>query len=123
MANEPRFELYPQVSGTTMGPDGEVLRTGGEQWRWRLRAGNGEIVATGESYTRKQDARRAIADLLNTLGVFSKTLSPAALREAEAALRGEGIDPSSMSGEEIAEAWKTEAAAEERPVLIIETKD
>ena len=32
-----------------------------EQWRWRLVAGNGRIVAdSGESYTRQEDARRGI---------------------------------------------------------------
>jgi uncharacterized protein YegP (UPF0339 family) len=29
------------------------------QWRWQLRAGNGKIVATGESHPRKRDAKRA----------------------------------------------------------------
>lgn len=29
------------------------------QWRWRAKAGNGEIVATGESHGREFDARRA----------------------------------------------------------------
>lgn len=28
-------------------------------WRWRLVALNGEIVATGESHTRRADAERA----------------------------------------------------------------
>lgn len=28
-------------------------------WRWRLVAGNGEVVASGEAYTRKADAVRA----------------------------------------------------------------
>lgn len=28
--------------------------------RWRLRAANGEIIATGEAYTRREDAERAI---------------------------------------------------------------
>ncbi len=35
-------------------------------WRWHLRGGNGEIVATGESHTRREDAERAfegVADL------------------------------------------------------------
>ena len=34
--------------------------------RWRLRAANGRIVATGEAHTRKRDAERAalrLADL------------------------------------------------------------
>ena len=29
-------------------------------FRWRLKAANGEIVATGEAHTRRRDARRAI---------------------------------------------------------------
>jgi uncharacterized protein YegP (UPF0339 family) len=31
-----------------------------KQWYWRLRAKNGEIIATGEGYTRKRDALHAI---------------------------------------------------------------
>jgi len=38
-----RFEVYP---------------TAGE-WRWRLVAGNGEVLASGEGFTRKRDAQRA----------------------------------------------------------------
>jgi hypothetical protein len=29
-----------------------------DDWRWRVRARNGEIVASGEGYTRKEDAVR-----------------------------------------------------------------
>lgn len=35
-------------------------------WRWRLRSPNGEIVADGESYTRKVDAERGWMDALAT---------------------------------------------------------
>ena len=38
-----RIEIYPS-------------RDGG--WRWRARAANGKIIASGESYTRKSDAKR-----------------------------------------------------------------
>lgn len=31
-------------------------------WRWRLRAANGEIVAIGEAYTRRGDAKRGLKD-------------------------------------------------------------
>lgn len=41
-----RFELYKDGSG---------------EWRWRLQAANGEIVASGESYKNEEDARHAIA--------------------------------------------------------------
>jgi uncharacterized protein YegP (UPF0339 family) len=37
-------------------------------WRWRAKAENGEIVATGESHTRYEDAHRAAQ------GVFPNTL-------------------------------------------------
>jgi uncharacterized protein YegP (UPF0339 family) len=39
-----RFELY--ASGT--------------QWRWRLKSGNGEIIASGEAYTSKAGAQNGI---------------------------------------------------------------
>ncbi len=38
---EPRFSVYSDVSG---------------QYRWRLIAGNGEIVAVSEAYASKQGA-------------------------------------------------------------------
>jgi uncharacterized protein YegP (UPF0339 family) len=37
-----KFEVYESKSG----------------WRWRLKAGNGEVVATGEEYTTKDGAVR-----------------------------------------------------------------
>ena len=36
----------------------EVYR-GSDGWRWRAIARNGEIVATGEAYSRKWSAKRA----------------------------------------------------------------
>lgn len=35
------------------------------EWRWRLVAGNGEIVAQSEAYERKQDAERGASDAAN----------------------------------------------------------
>lgn len=32
------------------------------EWRWHVQAANGEIVAEGESYTRKADAKRGLED-------------------------------------------------------------
>lgn len=43
-----RFELYRRLG----------LR--GRFWRWRLRAANGEIVASGEDYRNRADADHAI---------------------------------------------------------------
>lgn len=35
------------------------------EWRWRLVAANGRIIAdSAEGYTRKEDAHRALADIL-----------------------------------------------------------
>lgn len=31
-----------------------------KQWRWRLRAENGEIIASGEAYKNKSDCTKAI---------------------------------------------------------------
>lgn len=32
-----------------------------KQWRWRLRAGNNEIIASGEAYKNKVDCLHAIS--------------------------------------------------------------
>lgn len=37
-----KFEVYETKNG----------------WRWRLKAGNGEVVAVGEEYTSKDGAKR-----------------------------------------------------------------
>ena len=34
--------------------------TSGGQWRWRLKAANHEIIASGESYVRERDCDHAI---------------------------------------------------------------
>ncbi|MNR41201.1 hypothetical protein D3C85_1595620 [compost metagenome] len=46
------FEIYRQSKGTPS--------TGKGQWRWRLRAGNHETIASGESYVNKADCLHAI---------------------------------------------------------------
>lgn len=47
------FEIYRQTRGTS--------QTGKGQWRWRLRAGNNETIASGESYVNKADCVHAIS--------------------------------------------------------------
>jgi uncharacterized protein YegP (UPF0339 family) len=54
--SQPKFEVYPARDG----------------WRWRLRAANGRIVATGEAHTCKADAVRAAAALSGLAEVASK---------------------------------------------------
>ena len=52
-----KFEIYPSTDG----------------YRWRLRAGNGEIIAVGEAYTRRKDATRsceAVRDNAASAGVY-----------------------------------------------------
>lgn len=41
-----------------MRPTFRVYRDAGEEWRWTLLAGNGEPVASSESYSRAADAVR-----------------------------------------------------------------
>ncbi|HSS01133.1 MAG TPA: HVO_2922 family protein [Kofleriaceae bacterium] len=42
----------------------ELYKDRGEEWRWRLRAANGNIVAdSGESYTTKANAEAGIASV------------------------------------------------------------
>ena len=47
--------------------------TGRKQWRWRAQSANNEIIATGEGYSRKEDARHAIDLLVSpNIGVMLK---------------------------------------------------
>ena len=38
----------------------EIYENGFKDWRWRLRAANGEPVASGESYTTERACRNGI---------------------------------------------------------------
>jgi len=51
------FEIYRQTRGTPS--------TGRGQWRWRLRAGNNETIASGESYVNKADCLHVIGLIKN----------------------------------------------------------
>ena len=44
----------------------EVYRSEDGDWRWRLVARNGEILAWGEGYTRKSGALRGINALMRS---------------------------------------------------------
>ena len=41
----------------------EIFKDDAGGWRYRVKAANGEILVTSESYTRKADARRGLDDL------------------------------------------------------------
>ena len=43
----------------------QIYQEGGE-WRWRLRGGNHEILASGESYKAKADCQHVIKLLKDT---------------------------------------------------------
>lgn len=54
MPAEPRFELFVDAA---------------DEWRWRLVAANGEIIADGaEGYVSKQGARRGIESVKRVAG-------------------------------------------------------
>ncbi len=55
---KPRVEVY-HLSPTPL--------TSTNEWRWRLRAGNGEIVCSGEAHSNERDAKRAA---MTVAGIF-----------------------------------------------------
>jgi hypothetical protein len=62
--NEPRFEVYPRhrIVATESSPVGP-------EFGWRFRAANGQISAvSGEGFTRREDAHRAISDFTVDVG-------------------------------------------------------
>ena len=50
-----KFEIYKQSAGMMYG-----------EWRWRLVSGNGEPIASGESYKNKADCEEAIDLIMGT---------------------------------------------------------
>lgn len=75
----PQAEFYESTVAVEVGsPPGVVpvtkhvgptmageLRT---EYRWRLKADNGEIIASGEAHTRREDAERAFLGVAHALG-------------------------------------------------------
>jgi len=73
MSNAPRFEVYPQME-TGWNAAGPVDKPTGE-YGWRFRAANGQISAVGgEGFTRREDAERAVRDLIYALEGVVPTL-------------------------------------------------
>lgn len=55
------YEIY-QAGGNALGG---LLGAGGD-WRWRLKAANHQIIASGQGYTNKVDCRHAIELMKST---------------------------------------------------------
>lgn len=53
MVKRPRFEVYESTRAAKGGPPVT-------EWRWRLIAANGRILASGQAHTCKADAERAV---------------------------------------------------------------
>jgi uncharacterized protein YegP (UPF0339 family) len=45
----------------------DIYRDQADEWRWRLKAGNGETVATGEGHGSHGDALRAFTGVIELL--------------------------------------------------------
>lgn len=64
--NEPRFEVFPQHEAMAPEEEGPGEPTG--EYGWRFRAANGQITATsGEGFTRREDAHRAVSDFIRAV--------------------------------------------------------
>ena len=57
-----KFEIYNAKPENLL----RTLLTDEQDWRWRLRANNGEIIASGEGYTTRQNCLHAIELVINT---------------------------------------------------------
>ena len=44
----------------------ELYQDAQKYWRWRLKAANGEIVASGEGYVNRADAEHAVNLVMST---------------------------------------------------------
>lgn len=58
------FEIYQEQSGGLRSAGLLSMAMGG--WRWRLKGGNGEIVASGESYTTEAACMNGIRLVMGT---------------------------------------------------------
>jgi uncharacterized protein YegP (UPF0339 family) len=56
----PKFEVYETI-GNPLVRNLRIVKDAGPEYRWRLIAPNGEILAVGEGYTTEKDARRAVS--------------------------------------------------------------
>lgn len=71
MAGEAHFEIYEVELSEDERPAQRLAAklAGGkrQEWRWRLRAANGEVVASGEGHRDERDVRRAVEAVVDTM--------------------------------------------------------
>lgn len=60
------FEMYQVESAIVDSARGILANRDEGQWRWRLRSGNNEPIASGEAYKNKADCLKAINLLKST---------------------------------------------------------
>lgn len=69
MSGQAQFEVYPQMHPAAADPEVPENVLPGQptgEFGWRFRAANGQIVATsGEGFTRREDAKRAVTEFLD----------------------------------------------------------
>ena len=75
MAGQAHFETYPQQ---TVLADQLPANYG-----WRLQDANGEIIATGEGYTRRQDAERGARNVMSTVLEIAASDEPIDIVQAD----------------------------------------
>lgn len=65
MATDAHFEVYPQHTDGIDPESGTPTRKATGQYGWRFQAANGQISAvSGEGFTRREDAHRAVRQFL-----------------------------------------------------------
>jgi len=89
-------------------PKFEIYKDKGSQFRFRLKAGNGEVIAVGESYPDKKSAQKGIASIqksapaaviIDTTIVKAEEKKPAAKKPAAKKTAAEKIVPENKPAE------------------------
>ncbi len=89
-AGSARVEFTEKRIDFEDGPAGATYSNVRFEYRWRVKAGNNEIVASGEAYTRKSDAVRGFEDAAENIRI---ALLNYLSEKRQAALRSETVDP------------------------------
>ena len=66
--NAPCAPIIAEDSQSVDGYFFEYYKDNAEQWRWRLKAGNHEIMAIGESYVSESGVKNALDNIKQEMG-------------------------------------------------------